>query len=423
MIEFVTMKYFIKTFGCQQNVADSERIAGYYEARGYKSAKTYKDADVIVINTCVVKQQAEDRVYGLVRNLAPLKEKNPNLKIIVTGCLVGAAVREPTGVMIKRLRERLPQVDEFLPIEEVGFEYQAIRQDKTHAWVPISCGCNNFCTFCIVPFSRGREISRPFADIVSEVKDLAIKGYREVTLLGQNVNSYGADLILGEDNIQRIRDVNGKTYFQSNEKKYSNGKGYKLPNGRVVKPVIVKHLGRFRIPTLFPYLLEELCGIEGIEKISFLSSNPWDFSDELIDTIAKNPKISREIHLPTQSGNNEVLRRMNRWYTREEYLALVKKIKEKIPEVSLTTDIIVGFPGETWEAFLNTVELAKEVGFQKAYISEYSPRPQTAAWKVFPNEISHHEKNRRFHILDELINGKKFTGRAHTDYKNPVLAP
>lgn len=417
------MKYFIKTFGCQQNVADSERIAGYYQARGYKKAKSYSEADVIIVNTCVVKQQAEDRVYGLIRNLELLKEKNPNFKIVVTGCLVGAAVREPTGLMLKRLRDRLPAVDEFLPIEEVGFEYQAIRQDGTHAWVPISNGCNNFCTFCIVPFSRGREISRPFSNIVSEAEDLAKKGYKEITLLGQNVNSYGADLLLGEDNIQRIRDVNGRTYFQNDGKNTWHGeRGYKLPNGRVVEPVMVKHLGRFRIPTLFPYLLEEIAKISGLEKISFLSSNPWDFSDELIDTIAKNSKISKEIHLPVQAGDNGILRRMNRWYTREEYLTLVKKIKEKIRDVKLTTDIIVGFPKESEKAFLNTVELVKEVGFQKAYISEYSPRPGTAAWKIFVDDIPPREKNRRFHILDDLINQRKFIGRAHNDHKRQVLA-
>lgn len=401
------MKYFIKTFGCQQNVADSERIAGYYESRGYKPTKTISQADVIVINTCVVKQQAEDRVYGMVRNLEPFKKKNPNLKIIVTGCLIGAAVREPTGVMLKRLKDRLPQVDEFLPIEEVGFEYEAIRNNKTHAWVPISNGCNNFCTFCIVPFSRGREISRPFEEIVAEVKTLAGKQYREITLLGQNVNSYGADLIVGDDNIQRIRDRQGRTYFENNGKKAWHGRGYKLPNGEIVKPVMVKHLGRFRIPTLFPHLLSELCNIREIEKISFLSSNPWDFSDELIDVIAGNPKIFREIHLPVQAGDNKILRRMNRWYTREEYLDLIRKIKGKIPETRFTTDIIVGFPSETEEAFQETVRLVREVSFSKAYISEYSPRPGTAAWKAFEDNVSPQEKNRRFHILDELINHRR----------------
>ena len=414
------MKYVIKTFGCAANLADSERITGYYQARGYKPAKGFSDADVIVINTCVIRQQAEDRVYGLVENLAPLKAKNPNLKIVVTGCLVGAAVREPTGVMMRKIKQRLAQVDEFLPIEEVGFEYQAVRTDKVHAWVPISNGCNNFCTFCIVPFSRGREISRPFEEIILEVEHLARSGFTEITLLGQNVNSYGADLILGPENIQKIRDVGGKTYFENKPARQSpdgsrrlaggvekkkNG-GYRLPNGRIVKPVIVKHLGRYRIPTLFPYLLEELCKIPGIEKISFLSSNPWDFSDELIDVIFANPKISREIHLPVQAGDNQVLRRMNRWYTREEYLQLVKKIKARIPDTKISTDIIVGFPGETEEQFENTVKLGKEVGFTKAYVACYSERPGTAAAKALKDDVPHAEKDRRFHVLDQLINHK-----------------
>jgi len=403
------MKYFIKTFGCAANVADSERIAGFYQARGYKPAKSYQDADVIVINTCVIRQQAEDRVYGLVENLVPLKAKNPNLKIVVTGCLVGAAVREPTGVMMRKIKQRLAQVDEFLPIEEVGFEYQAVRTNNSHAWVPISNGCNNFCTFCIVPFSRGREISRPFEEILAEVAHLARSGFTEITLLGQNVNSYGADLILGPENIQKIRDVDGKTFFDSKVEKSWNGEGYNLPSGRVVKPVIVKHLGRYRIPTLFTYLLEELCKISQIEKISFLSSNPWDFSDELIDVIAANPKISREIHLPIQAGDNQVLRRMNRWYTREEYLDLVRKIKTKIPDAKISTDIIVGFCGETEEQFENTVKLAKEVGFTKAYVACYSERPGTAATKAIADDIPHSEKDRRFHILDELINKHSFS--------------
>jgi len=385
LLKFFSMKYFVRTFGCQANLADSERIAGYYQSRGYKPAKNYKDADVIVINTCVVRQQAEDRVYGLVRNLEPLKAKNPNLKIVVTGCLVGAAAREPSGRMMKKMRKMLPQVDEFLPIEEVGFEYQAVRQNNSHAWVPISNGCNNYCSYCIVPFSRGKEVSRPFDEVIKEARELAKKGFREITLVGQNVNSYGADIVKSKFKIQ-------------------NSKCYILPNGRKVKPVMVKHLGRMRIPTLFPYLLEEVCKVDGIEKVSFLSSNPWDFSDELIEVIAKNPKIDRNIHLPVQSGDNEILRRMNRWYTREEYLQLVAKLKSQIPNLKLSTDIIVGFPGETEEAFLNTVKLAKEVGFSKAYIACYSPRPGTAAWKVFDDDVLHGEKDRRFHILDGLIN-------------------
>jgi tRNA-2-methylthio-N6-dimethylallyladenosine synthase len=389
--------YFIKTFGCQANLADSERIAGYYQSRGYKPAKNLEDADVIVINTCVVREQAEDRVYGLVRNLASQKTKNPNLKIVVTGCLVGAAAREPSGTMMKKMRKMLPQVDEFLPIEEVGFEYDAIRQSDTHAWVPISVGCNNYCSYCIVPFSRGKEVSRPFEEILNEVKELAKKGFSQITLVGQNVNSYGADII----NSKVKRRAVAKAAMA---RRRQNSKFYQLPNGRKIKPVWVKHLGRIRIPTLFPHLLEEVCKIKGIKKVSFISSNPWDFSDELISVIAKDPKIDRNIHLPVQSGDDEILRKMNRWYMRDEYLELVAKLKSKIKNVKISTDIIVGFPSEGQEQFENTIRLAKEVGFSKAYIACYSPRPGTAAWKVFADDIPHTEKDKRFHILDKLIN-------------------
>jgi len=377
------MRYFIKTFGCQQNLADSERIAGYYQSRNYQSARGYQDADVIVINTCLVRQKAEDKIYGLIKNLAPYKQRNPKLKIVITGCLVGTAINDQTGKTLKILKERLPQVDEFVPFEEVGFEYQAIRNDHVHAWVPISNGCNNFCTYCIVPFSRGRENSRPLKEIINEIRALASKDYQEITLLGQNVNSYGADLV-------------------------KNKKEYILPDGKKVKPVLVRHLGRQRIPTLFPYLLDAVCQIKGIKKVSFIAANPWDFSDELIEVIAKNKKIDRLLHLPVQSGDDEVLKKMNRRYTKKEYLALINRIKKAVPEVSFTTDIIVGFPGETEKAFQNTVDLAKRVGFVKAFIAGYSPRPGTAAAKLFNDNILPKEKKRRFHILDLLINqGKK----------------
>ncbi|MGB9707219.1 MAG: radical SAM protein, partial [Microgenomates group bacterium] len=174
-------KYFIKTFGCQQNKADSERITAAFEARGMKLAKNYQEADFIVINTCMVRQSAEDRVYGLVRNLAKLKVKNPRLKIIITGCMVGLVYRDKTGKLLQKLKQRLPQVDEFLPIEEVGFNYEPVRVSKTHAWIPISNGCNNFCTFCVVPFTRGREVSRPFEEVIKEAKKLKKEGYKEVT--------------------------------------------------------------------------------------------------------------------------------------------------------------------------------------------------------------------------------------------------
>lgn len=369
------MKYFIKTFGCQQNVADSERLGSTFKARGMSETKSIKAADYVVINTCMVKRSAEDRVYGMVQNLGLVKEEklknNQFFKIVVTGCMVGLAFRDKTGEYLAKIRERMPEVDEFMPIEEVGFDHEPVRQNHEDAWVPISNGCNNFCTFCVVPFTRGREISRPFEQVIAECKALKEKGYKTVTLLGQNVNSYGADL---------------------------KAKG--------LKPVYVKHLGRYRIPTLFPHLLGEVAKL-GFEKVSFMSSNPWDFSDELIKTIATHPNITRTIHLPVQSGDNEILKRMNRWYTNREYLKIIAALKKYIPEVKITTDIIVGFCGETEEEFNNTVSLVKKVDFEKAYISIYSQRPMTSATKLFADDVPHAIKKARWLFLDKFINRPK----------------
>ncbi|HLD24404.1 MAG TPA: MiaB/RimO family radical SAM methylthiotransferase [Patescibacteria group bacterium] len=362
------MRYFIKTFGCAANEADSERVAAYYEARGYTRAKTMKSADDVVINTCMIRASAEHRVYGLVHNLTEEKKKGRKVKIVVTGCMVGMAAREKTGKLLSKLKEKMPGVDEFLPIEEVGFDFAPIRTSAHHAWVPISNGCNNFCTFCVVPFTRGREVSRSMEDILGEINGLVKNGIAHVTLVGQNVNSYGADL----------------------EKK----------TGKVT---YVKHLGRLRIPTIFPQLLEHICAIEGVRLVDFISSNPWDFSDDLIDVIRKNEKISKRIHLPVQAGDNEVLKKMNRWYTREEYMRLAGKLKE-IPGVTISTDIIVGFPGETREQFEQTVDLAKRMGFTKAYVAMYSDRPMTAAHKTMNDSVPFAEKKRRWKILEELIN-------------------
>ncbi len=214
------MKFIIKTFGCQQNVADSERVDAAFTGRGYSKATNYEDAQYVIVNTCMVRQSAEDRVYGLIRNLGEIKTrklKNKEYyKIIVTGCMIGVAFRDKTGQYFQKIRERMPEVDEFMPIEEVGFDLEPVRNNKEHAWVPISNGCNNFCTFCIVPYSRGREISRPFHAIIAECEELFKKGCRKITLLGQNVNSYGADLLLGEENIQTKRDLE-KTYFNNSK--------------------------------------------------------------------------------------------------------------------------------------------------------------------------------------------------------------
>ena len=400
------MKYFITTFGCAQNVSDSERIAAALEARGMKQTSSLEKADHIVINTCMIREMAENRVYGLVNNLQKLKIKNYKLKIIVTGCMVGMAVRDKTGKFLKLIKQRMPSVDEFLPIEEVGFDHAPIRTDSVNAWVPISNGCNNFCTFCVVPFTRGREISRPYEEILHECYDLASRGYKKITLLGMNVNSYGADLVVGTENVQVLRDIDKKYFDHLNIKQFNRGKakGYKLPNGKLVKPVFVKHLNRLRIPTLFPYLLEDIAKIPHIEKIDFISSNPWDFSDQLINVIARNTKITRQIHLPVQSGSDTVLKRMNRWYNKTKYLELINKMKKKIKNVQFSTDIIVGFCGETEKEFEETVDLAKKVGYYKAYLAMYSDRPMTAAHKAFTDDVPHTEKKKRWELLENLIN-------------------
>ncbi|RJR25160.1 MiaB/RimO family radical SAM methylthiotransferase [Candidatus Microgenomates bacterium] len=354
------MKYFIKTFGCQMNVADSERISGWYQQKGWQEAGEVSEADEVIINSCSVRQSAENRVYGLVNNLSKLKRKP---KIILTGCML----RLPKRVLIKKL----PAVDEFRPIKDFysGFP---LRKDKNHAWIPISNGCNNFCTYCVVPYARGKEISRPLEEIVCEVEELVNRGYKEITLLGQNVNSYGKDLKNFQFSIDNFHSIPQLLNFQTK---------YETP---------------------FAILLEVLHQIEGVGKISFITSNPWDLNDEIIEAISL-PKIDRNLHLPVQSGDDEILKKMNRKYTKKKYLDLVKKIKKKIPEIKISTDIIVGFPGETEEQFMESVKLAKKVGFDKAYIAIYSPREGTAAFKLKDN-ISFREKKKRWKILDELIN-------------------
>jgi tRNA-2-methylthio-N6-dimethylallyladenosine synthase len=369
------MKYYIITFGCAANEADSERIAAAYESRGFTKARTYKEADEVVVNTCMIRQMAEDRVYGIINNIQKFRSLAHPIKIVLTGCMVGMAVRDASGKLQKILKNRMPAVDVFLPIEEVGFDNTPLRSNRKHALVPISNGCNNFCTYCVVPFARGREVSRPFEDIISECKLLAKQGYFYITLVGQNVNSYGSDI--------------AKKYHTDIKK---------------LKITYVKHLGRLRIPTLFPALLNKICTIKAIQKIDFISSNPWDFSDELIRVIAENPKISRQIHLPVQSGDSTMLKKMNRWYTRAQYIARINKIRKVIPDVMISTDIIVGFCGETKKQFENTVSLARKIGFSKAYISMYSDRPMTAAHKTFTDNVTYKEKKRRWEILDELIN-------------------
>lgn len=393
----MSQSYFIQTFGCQQNTADSERIASYYEARGFEPALTIETASTLIINTCIVRDRAEEKVYGLVKNLREKSKRDKDdLHIVITGCLVGAAAREPSGKLLKRMQKRLPDV-EFLPLEEVGFEPAPKRNKGKLASIVISNGCNNYCAFCIVPFSRGKERSRPFQEIIDEVEQALREGKTEIMLLGQNVNSYGADIL-----------------FDAMKNK---GK-YELPSGELVEPVMVKHLGRHRIPTIFPQLLEAVATLPGVEKVSFLSSNPWDFSDILIDVIARHANIDRLLHLPIQAGSNKIIKAMNRWYTREEYIDLIERIRTKVPEVKFTTDIIVGFPGETPEDFAETLDIVKRVQFERAYIAWYSPRHGTAALKM-DNEVDIHEKKRRYTELDHLV--LRLAGREHLIEKIPAV--
>ncbi len=376
-------KVFIKTFGCQSNKSDSERLLGDYQARGFSETGDWRDADEIVINTCSVRQSAEDRVRGLLLNIDTYfsKNKQPRPKVILTGCMLHFSKEE--------IKDILPSIDEILPINEVGFNQKAIRKDKVHAYVQISTGCNSFCTYCIVPYSRGREKSRNMDDIISEVKELASQGYKTITLLGQNVNSYGLEKTgIGLRKLYMEASISPSA-IPSNESQYEKPKS---------TPPFVE-------------LLRKISLIDGIENISFFTSNPWDFWDELIDEIAVNKKIDRFIHLPIQSGSNHVLKLMNRGYTRESYLKLIDKIKAKIPEAVFGTDIIVGFPGETESDFLETVDLVKKINFPVAFVARYSPRPGTVSSKLYPDEIPASVKKARWEILDKIINKDNLSKR------------
>jgi len=379
-------KYFIQTFGCQANKADSERIAGDYQNRGYIETINWKEADEIVINTCSVRQRAEDRVIGFLYNIEKYlnneAKKKKSFKIILTGCMLHHDK--------ETLEEKMPLIDEFLPISEVGFNTPSIRKDKKHAFVPISNGCNSFCTYCIVPYSRGREVSRPMKDVINEVKKLVDSGYQEITLLGQNVNSYGLEKI----GVSLRKKMIGKKTFSrkdlpSNESQYLDFKDL---------PPFVK-------------LIQEISNFKGLKIIRFMSANPWDFHDELIAEIGKNKKIDRFVHIAVQSGSNNVLYRMNRGYTREDYILLIKKLKKADKNITVGTDIIVGFPGETDEEFNETLDLAKTIKWKVGFVNIYSPRPGTAADKLYKDDIPHIIKKKRWLILEKEINRKNLSNR------------
>ncbi|MCA9369129.1 MAG: MiaB/RimO family radical SAM methylthiotransferase [Pseudomonadales bacterium] len=368
--------FYIHTFGCQSNKSDSERIAGDYGARGYVQAKDWQSCDELVVNTCAVRQRAEHRarafLHKVVKHFHDLGKKRP--KIILTGCMVHHGYDQ--------LYKMLPMVDEILPINEVGFNAAAIRKDKMHAWVPISVGCNSFCTYCIVPYSRGREKSRSFDEIMTEVQSLVDEGYTEITLLGMNVNSWGLEKVgIGVRKMMMNKDFNRED-LPSNQSQYMTPEGI---------PPFVK-------------LLQAISGFDEITKIRFMSSNPWDFHDDLVAEIGRNEKIDRYVHLPIQSGSDAVLYRMNRGYTRQKYLDIVEKLRKADPNIVIGTDIVVGFPGETDEEFTETVELAKQANWKVGFIAMYSPRPGTASWKLYEDDIPHKIKKARWEILDQIIN-------------------
>lgn len=385
------MKTFsIKTFGCQMNESDSERIASFLESLGLKEVKEISKADLVVFNTCGVRQSAENRVFGQVHNLRKFQVESKKLKIVITGCL---AHRKD---VLRKLKDK---ADFFFPISEFKkFEkwilssfagsgeagkignYLKIKPKYKHqerAFVPIMSGCNNFCAYCVVPYARGREWSRPIEEIFKEIYDLSEKGCQEITLLGQNVNSYRFAI----DDLQLTIDK-----ITKNKSKIENRKSKIL---QISFPILLDLLA-----TAFPKV-----------KFNFLTSHPKDYSDELIDVIAKHPNISREIHLPVQSGSNKILKKMNRPYTRAHYLKLIKKTKKKIPDARFSTDVIVGFPGETEKDFQDTTDIFKKVGFFEAYVNKYSPRPGTAAFKLTDN-IPWEEKKRREKDLKKLIPAK-----------------
>ena len=364
-------KAFVHTYGCQGNVADSERIKGQLSMMGYLMTEEKEEADLILYNTCAIREHAEDRVFGNVGAIKKLKQSNPNLIIALCGCMMQQThireklhksypfvdivfgthnqylVPEIFKTYLTRGKRFFADMTETNPVAE---GIPALRDNSAKAWLPIMYGCDNFCTYCVVPYVRGRERSRKSADIIAEFKQIVAEGYKDITLLGQNVNSYGKGL---------EEDIN------------------------------------------FSKLIRELNAIDGDFTIRFMTSHPKDCTKELIDTIAECEKASKHIHLPVQSGNNRILKEMNRRYTREKYLELINYAKEKIEGLSLTSDIIVGFPGETYEEFCDTLSLVKEVGYTSLFTFIFSSRKGTKAAEM-PDPIPYEEKNKWFKELCDL---------------------
>jgi tRNA-2-methylthio-N6-dimethylallyladenosine synthase len=369
-------KYLIRTFGCQMNEHDSERIGGVLMADGMTPTDTVDDARVIVLNTCAIRENADNKLYGNLGHLKPLKERRPDLRIVVAGCLAqkdqGLIQRKAPWVdvvvgthalphlldLLRRADVEGPQMDVREYTETFPSALPAARHDPHRAWVSIAVGCDNACTFCIVPLVRGAQRSRPLGDILAEVQGLAARGVVEVTLLGQNVNTYGRDLTVP---------------------------------------------GTSRRP-LFGRLLREVDRVDGIRRIRFTSPHPHDFTPDVIEAMAECDTVCEHIHFPLQSGSDPVLRAMQRSYRRERYLDWLGRIRDAIPGIAISTDIIVGFPGETEDDFLATLDVVERARFDSAYTFQYSPRPGTRAAGM-PDQLPKDVVQERFDRLVGLQEG------------------
>ena len=366
-------RYLLRTFGCQMNEHDSERIAGLLTADGYVPTDQAADASVVVFNTCAVRENADNRLYGNLGHLRPLKQKNPRMRIVVAGCLAqkdGGAIQQRApwvdvvigthalpGLLELLHRAEIdgPQLDVREQTETFPSALPALREVEHHAWVSIAVGCDNACTFCIVPLVRGPQLSRPMGDILAEVQALGRRGVVEVTLLGQNVNTYGRDLTVPDS-----------------------------PR----KP-------------LFAELLRAVNDVDGLSRIRFTSPHPHDFTPDVIDAMAESDKVCEHIHFPLQSGSDRVLRAMRRSYRRERYLGWLDRIRAAIPHIAVSTDIIVGFPGETEEDFEDTLDVVARARFDQAYTFQYSPRPGTSA-AAMPDQLPKDVVQARFDRLVAL---------------------
>lgn len=362
--------YHIISYGCQANMSDSEHYAGQLEELGYHHTEDLDTADVILINTCCVRETAEDKTLGKIGELKHLKTQNPDLIIAVTGCMAQEwqdklFKRAPhidlvigthnIHKLIELIQERRSKADHYMAADmslPAFHDMPVKRFQKFFAWIPIMNGCNKFCTYCIVPYVRGRELSRSVEDISREIEGLAKEGYKEVTLLGQNVNSYGLD---------------------------------------------------FRNGTDFGTLIRAIDKVDGIERVRYMTSHPRDMTFDMVDAMADSPKVARHMHLPVQHGSNEMLKKMNRGYTIEHFKELVSYVREKMPDIVLTTDLITGFPGETEEMHQETLALLKEVRFDSAYTFIYSPRNGTPAARM-TDQIDEETKHRRLQELMDVEN-------------------